>query len=257
MPWILAVVTPSAPPAVSGLDWHNILTTAAAVVTAVVAVVGGSFAYAKFLRGRTFQPVALLTLTAAEVQVWGQPALRVDVSIKNGGLAALRMDEAYSQRVDIFIANEAAWQAAAISPDGVVLWHSKGDPYRSVDLFLEPGLLSYAVPRYRDAQFRELSDPLPRAYRLEAGEETARSLLVPVEEAAAYLVLVTFQACPHASWWSWPSHRRCRARTRPPEQWQTRTVVSMLRRQTDQKVSEVPSDHAKQARSRWTRRSLR
>lgn len=236
MSWILAVVTPSTSPspAASGIDWQDILKTVAAVVTATVALIGGGFAYAKFLRGRTFQPVALLKLVAAEVQVWGQSALRVDVSIKNGGLAALRMDEAYSQRVDVFLASEATWQAAAISPDGAVLWHAGGDPHRSVDLFLEPGLLSYAVPRYRDPQLTGLSDPLPRAYRLEAGEETARSLLVPVEAAAAYLVLVTFQACPHASWWSWASHRRCRARTRPPEQWQTRTVVSTLSQQADQ-----------------------
>lgn len=87
MSWVLAIVTPSTSPspATSGIDWQDILKTVAAVVTAAVAVIGGGFAYAKFLRGRTFQPVALLTLVAAELQVWGQSALRVDVSIKNGG----------------------------------------------------------------------------------------------------------------------------------------------------------------------------
>jgi hypothetical protein len=236
MSWIAAAAIPgtSLGLAASGVGGQDIVNAVVPVVTAAVAVIGGGFAYAKFLRGRTFQPVALLTLAATEVQVWGQSALRVDVSIKNGGLAALRMDEAYSQRVDVFLASEATWHAATVSPDGVVLWHTGGDPHRSVDLFLEPGLLSYAVPRYRDPQFIGKSDPLPRAYRLEAGEQTTRSLLVPVEAAPAYLVLVTFQACPHASWWSWPSHRRCRAKTRPPEQWQTRTVVSTTRHQTDQ-----------------------
>jgi hypothetical protein len=154
------------------------------------------------------------------------------------------MEEIYSQRVDVFVAKESIWKAAAISNDGVVLWHEGGDPHRSVDLFLEPGLLSYAVPRYRDPQLADESDQLPRTYRLEAGEQTARSLLVPVDAAPAYLVLVTFQACPHASWWSWPFHRRCLARKRPPQQWQTRTVVSTLGQQTDQPTSEVPDDHA-------------
>jgi hypothetical protein len=238
MSWILAVATPSPSPSpspsTSGTGWQDILKAVAPAVTAAVAVIAGAFAYAKFLRGRTFRPVAMLMLSACEVKVWDQPALRVDVSVKNSGLTALRMDEDYSQRVDVFLANEATWEAAAISPEKVVLWHQGGDPHRSVDFFLESGLLSYSVPRYRGGQLPDQSDKLPRAYRLEAGQEATRSLLVPVDPAPAYLVLVTFQACPHASWWSWSLHRRCRAKKRPPDQWHTRTVVSTQRQQTDQ-----------------------
>jgi hypothetical protein len=235
MSWIVTIAAPSPSPSASasGAGWQDIFKAVAPAVAAAVALIGGAFAYAKFLRGRTFQPVALLTLAASEVQVWGESALRVDVSVKNSGLAALRIDETYSQRVDVFLASEATWKAAAISVDGVVLWHAGGDPHRSVDLFLEPGLLSYAVPRYRDPQLSHLSDLLPPGYRLAAGQDTTRSVLVPVDAAPAYLVLLTFQACPHASWWSWPSHRRCRARTRPPVQWQTRTVVTTSRQVTD------------------------
>jgi hypothetical protein len=238
MSWVLAVATPSPSPSpspsASGTEWQDILKAVAPAVTAAVAVIAGAFAYAKFLRGRTFRPVPLLTLAACEVQVWRQPALRVDVSVKNIGVTALRMDKDYSQRVDVFLADEATWEAAAISQDTPVLWHKAGDPHRSVDFFLEAGLLSYKVPRYRKNQHADQSDQLPDDYRLAAGQETTRSLLVPVDPAPAYLVLVTFQACPHASWWSWSSHRRCRARKRPPEQWHTRTVVTTQSRQTDQ-----------------------
>lgn len=249
MSWILSVAIPSPSPSPSAAEagWQGIVDTVVPAVAAAVAVIGGAFAYAKFLRGRTFHPVALLTLTAIEMQVWGQSALRVDVSVKNGGLAALRMDETYAQHVDVFLASEATWKAAAISQDGAVLWHSTGSPHRSVDLFLEPGLLSYAVPRYRNPQPNDKSDFLPRAYLLEAGEATTRSILIPVDAAPAYLVLVTLQACPHASWWTWASHRRCQAKKRPPEQWQTRTVVGTLGQRTDHGGSEVPNDHAQQA----------
>jgi hypothetical protein len=89
--WILTAATPSPSPSpsASGTGWQDILKTVAPAIAAAVAVIGGAFAYAKFLRGRTFHPAALVTLAASEVQAWGQSALRVDVSVKNGGLAAL------------------------------------------------------------------------------------------------------------------------------------------------------------------------
>jgi hypothetical protein len=251
MSWILTVATPSPSPSpsASGSGWQDILKAVAPAITAAVAVIAGAFAYAKFLRGRIFQPAVLLTLAACEVQAWEQSALRVDITVKNSGLTALCLDEIYSQRVDVFLASEATWKAAATSQDGIVFWHDGGDPHRSIDFIFEAGIKSYAVPRYRESQFAQLSDGLPPSdfqppdYRLAAGEETTRSLLVPVDAAPAYLVLVTFRACPHTNWWSRPAHRRCRARTRRPERWQTRTVVTTSRQQADQSVSEVPDDH--------------
>ena len=236
MSWVLAVVTPnpypSPSPSGSGAGWQDILKAAAPAVTAAVAVIGGTFAYAKFLRGRTFGPVPLLTLAACEVQVWKQPALRVDVSVKNVGAGALLMDKDYSQRVNVFLADEATWADAAISRDPV-LWHQPGGPHLSVDFFLEEGLASYKVPRYRNDKIAHKPKQLPEDAKIAAGQETTRSLLVPVDPASAYLVLVTFQACPHANWWSWPSHRRCRARKRQPEWWHARTVVTTQGQQTD------------------------
>lgn len=204
-------------------SWVGIVGAVAPSITALVAVTGGIFAYFKFARGRIFKPRCLLSLAASTVRVGGASALRVDIAIKNDGQSALLLDPRYTQRLDVFTASHAVWDDAVAGGDGVLLWFDGTAPSRSLEIVADPGLLTYAIPVYKDSVAPAL--PAPLGGRLEPGEELRRSVLIPVDSARGYLLQLTVQACSHVGRWSKMSHGRCTDGTRVPQRWQARAVV--------------------------------
>jgi hypothetical protein len=203
--------------------WAEIVGTVAASVTALVAVTGGVFAYFRFARGRVFKPRCLLSLTSSALRVGAAWALRVDIVIKNDSQSALLLDSRYTQQLDVFTASHAVWDDAVASGDGVLLWYDGAAPSRSLEIIADPGLLTYAIPVYKNREEPALEAPL--GANLEAGEELRRSVLVPVEPARGYLLQLTVQACSHVGRWSKISHRRCTEGKQLPWRWQARAII--------------------------------
>src|SRR5215469_2810953 len=200
--------------------WAQVITTIAPAVTALVAVLGGIFAYFKFFRGRIFRSRCLLSLKPQVLCVDDLLVLRVDILIKNDGQSALRLDSKYAQRLDVFIADDSVWKDAITSEDGIVLWYDGKAAYRSFDVFDDPGLMTFDVPIYRDSELADMAYASPVAYTIEAGEQLERSVITPVDSGVAYLAQLTVHACSHVGWASAVRHRRCSAHTRRPQRWQ-------------------------------------
>jgi hypothetical protein len=68
------------------LNWGDVARGVAALVQIVAIVVGGGWAYYKFIRGRTFKPRAEIDLDASLVEADGHRALSVTVAFRNVGL---------------------------------------------------------------------------------------------------------------------------------------------------------------------------
>src|SRR2546423_1419284 len=71
----------------------HITQAAAQIAQAAAVVVGGGFAYAKFVRGRTFRPRARLSVSASLHLFEGNHAVVANVSMKNEGLSRIRLEE--------------------------------------------------------------------------------------------------------------------------------------------------------------------
>lgn len=147
---VVPIAATAVAPVASSPAWVSIIGTIAASVTALIAVAGGVFAYFKFARGRIFEPRCLLSLTSSALRVEGAWAIQVDIVIKNDGQSALMLDPRYTQQLDIFAANNAVWEDAITSGDGVLLWYDGDAPSRSLEIMPDPGLLTYAIPVYKD-----------------------------------------------------------------------------------------------------------
>jgi hypothetical protein len=68
-------------------DWTETAKAIAALVQAAAIVVGGIWAYFKFVRGRTFAPRCEIDLQTTLVTNGAQHALRVEASLRNTGAA--------------------------------------------------------------------------------------------------------------------------------------------------------------------------
>jgi hypothetical protein len=67
-------------------EWTEIAKGVAAIVQIVAIVVGGSWAYYKFVRGRTFKPRAEVDIAASIVETNGEKGISLSVSFHNTGL---------------------------------------------------------------------------------------------------------------------------------------------------------------------------
>jgi len=228
--------------------WAAIPKAFAPAATAIIALALAVAGYFKFLKGRTFQPRLALDLTASLVRMKGSQALHVEVVIKNEGYTGVVLDPRYSQCLDIFIADNPVWEDAISIDDGVLLWHDGIRPHRQVDVLLEPGLATHQVFPYRDtyknnggAGANLLVPDRPATsgqrvidgYILEPGEQERRALLVPVHDAAAYLLQLSVHACRHASRLSRIAHNSCVERRRSPDLWQSRSIVCNTDKEED------------------------
>jgi hypothetical protein len=144
---------------------------AAHFAQAVALVIGGFWAYWKFLRGRTFRNRAELRVTASILVANGDAALRVTASMRNTGLSRLPL-LAGEKAVLVDWLPRARWTLSKRS----VYW-GNAEGLRRVVVFkdhaeLEPGELIadellIPVPSPR-------ADEAPMAYRVRIGVSTRR-----------------------------------------------------------------------------------
>jgi hypothetical protein len=68
-----------------GIDWSEILSNAERVVKIAAIVIGGTWTYLKFIRGRIYRPRLKASVSGRIVSVDGQPHLVVDLGMENVG----------------------------------------------------------------------------------------------------------------------------------------------------------------------------
>jgi len=98
------------------VDWGKLTQVILNVVQALALVVGGLFVYFKFIRSRTFARRAALDVDASLVQVDDKLVLRVEVVLRNLGLAKIPL-RAHRQVVTLW-----ATTTAGFSPGANLFW---------------------------------------------------------------------------------------------------------------------------------------
>lgn len=218
--------------------WVTVFGTASAIITATGLIVAGSFAYFKYVKGRTLHPRCSVDIEPYVMEVGETRALRVSVILRNEGHIALLIPSNVEQRLLVNQADGAEWEHACTRRQ-IVRWNRSA---------IEPIELSLAVPEgdylwqladlkkaEREAAGRPggalspQKDPeeekppwwrrLARSSllqvlagtKLEPGEQWARSVLVPVSpDSVAYLLCTQINACRHVALRHVLSHKhRC------------------------------------------------
>jgi hypothetical protein len=131
-----------------GIDQvQTIVDTAGTVVTSGAVLIGGCWAYFKFVRGRTYRPRLEVTMGAEWRRVAGERALQARVTVKNIGMSVVRLrQEGTGLRVSRLAALPAApslasWETLKVFP--LLLEHEWIESSESVT---EDLLLSLTVP---------------------------------------------------------------------------------------------------------------
>jgi hypothetical protein len=140
--------------------WTETAKGVQSIVQAGALIVGGGWAYTKFVRGRTFYPRCSLKLDVAYRPVGSNPAFRIDVEVRNSGQGAVVLASDLIQRLIVTGIDEAVWQDA-VKHKTDPIWSEGEDPV-VVDILLEEG-----VP---------VGD-----WSLEPNEALTRSVFVPVD----------------------------------------------------------------------------
>ena len=136
---------------------------------AAAVVIGGTWAYAKYLRGRVFRPRAELVLSTSPIRSTGNALIVVHVSMKNQGLARLRLERDLSMVLVDSIPDED------LHPGINVRWKDSGmaAPVFEHHGWLEPG------ETINDEVLMPLpygAAPQPVAYRVRAWVRAPRRL---------------------------------------------------------------------------------
>ncbi len=140
--------------------WTETAKGVQSIVQAGALIVGGGWAYTKFVRGRTFYPRCSLKLEVAYRPVGSSPAFRIEVEVRNSGQGAVVLASDLIQRLIVNGIDEAVWQDA-VTHNTDPIW-SEGEHPVVVDILLEEGF------------------PVGN-WSLEPNEALTRSVLVPVD----------------------------------------------------------------------------
>jgi hypothetical protein len=174
-------------------SWTDIVVAVGTAVAGLGVVVGGLFAYFRFVRGRVIHSRCEPRVAPSLVDVHGSPAMLVQVTIANAGTMRLVFSGDCPAMLTVTAATRAMWADAL--EHGEVLW-SEGVA-REQDLFV--------VEKVRDV-----------AEELEPGEQLRRSVLVPL---------------PPGSWWAYRVSLQVDARpqglfrTLDPFTWKTESLL--------------------------------
>jgi hypothetical protein len=142
--------------------WTETARGVQSIVQAGALIIGGGWAYAKFVRGRTFYPRCSMKLDVAYRPVGFSPAFRIDIEVRNSGQGAVVLASDLVQRLIVTGIDETIWQDA-ITHKTDPIW-SEGEQPVVVDILLEEGF--------------PVGD-----WSLEPNEALTRSVLVPVEKS--------------------------------------------------------------------------
>ena len=211
---------PSGGSGTSVVDW---LGAVADVITVLAVLIGGAFAYFKFAKGRLFRPRLGLNVASEVVNVEGQLGLNISVAIHNAGQSALMFDDEYLQQLIVVALEPERWRE---SREGVVPveWVKYRWLYEQ-DLLADEGV-AFPLVQYKHPT-KQPTHPRVGGWRLEAGEEIRRCILVPVpNDHECFLVIVRVNACAHYGKRMHRSrHRLCQTGEHAPGWWQTDQVV--------------------------------
>lgn len=131
-----------------GLDSaRSVVDVASSVITAVAILVGGSWAYFKFVKGRTFRPRLGVELASQWIVLDGQHRLHARITVRNVGASAITLlQEGTGLRVSTLAELQPAAPAAAAWKElrvfEVLGEHEWIEPSETVsdDLLLDLGL---------------------------------------------------------------------------------------------------------------------
>ncbi len=140
--------------------WTEVAKGSQALVQSVAILIGGMWAYGKFVRGRTYHPRCTLSLEVAYRPVNESAAFRVDVTVLNSSLSAIVLPADLVQRLTIRAVDKYGW-AEAVQSKTDPLWDDLDEEAITVEM------LSNSARSFGD-------------WRLEPAEPWHRSFLVPV-----------------------------------------------------------------------------
>jgi hypothetical protein len=139
---------------------------------AAALVIGGAWAYLKFIRGRTFKSRARLELSAERHRYEDDPALLVTVAMQNEGLSKINLSLPNEKFVRVDAISPETWM-----PDLTLDWDEDAVLLRRVPLlqahkWLEPGETindHLLIPlRTTEASLPDAQSSKPIAYRVTA-----------------------------------------------------------------------------------------
>jgi hypothetical protein len=184
--------------------WVSIPTAINSILTGAAVVIGGTFAYIRFVRGRVLRASCEPDVEATEITLPDHTrALVVTAIIKNNGSLRLVFPEGTKQILTVSRADAALWTDAC--QHGEVLWSAS--TCHEEDLLTVEGTKDLTI-------------------KLEPGERIRRHLLVPVphnhcyahrgatRECYAYKIKLQIEAKP-----------KMMLRTRDTGVWRTETIV--------------------------------
>ena len=173
--------------------WEGIVTAANDTIRTAVIVVGGAFAYVRFLRGRVLHSNLTLSLECHLAKVDGKPAMQVSAGWLNSGSFRMVFTEDCDATLTVYAIDRAVWSNPTES--GQILWTAGKS--QSLDLLTEDGIKQADV-------------------ELEPGEGGTTSALVPlpIGRWVAYKVNLSVESHPRMIW-----------RTREALIWEQDTIV--------------------------------
>jgi hypothetical protein len=173
----------------------DLLSVISDVLTAIAIVVGGIFAYYKFLKGRGLSATSGLELAASMVPQQDQrrfmfrprsaAALVVEVGIRNNGILTVTVPKNSSQLVSVSsITKEELVRAGPGLTQGALSWKRPDAYFASANVLLDDGQQPPADIKLRQGQVLPLAAVFP----------------VPAEHhAAAFLVVLNSHV--ESGWW--------------------------------------------------------
>ena len=167
------------------MPFTDVTEPVAQIVQSAAIIVGGSWAYAEYVRGRTFRPRARLAITASLGRKDTDPVLLVRVSMENQGLGRLPLEK------DMSLVYVDDLPVSRWAPGATVHW-DESKPIMVIPVFarhewIEPGetITDNALlplPRFEDAVAYQARAWVraPRRFR-KSGIAWSANAVVPVE----------------------------------------------------------------------------
>jgi hypothetical protein len=173
--------------------WKDVIAAVNDTIRTVAIVVGGVFAYVRFLRGRVLHPKLTLSLECKLVKLNGEGAMQVTAAWLNSGSFRMIFSESCDATLTVYAIDRAVWSKPTEA--GEILWTA--GKHRELDLLIKEGVKQADIV-------------------LEPGEGYETTALVPLPTGpwVAYRVDLSVVSCPRMVW-----------KTREPLIWEQNTIV--------------------------------
>jgi hypothetical protein len=211
--------------------WVAVSGTISSIITAIGVMIAGSFAYFKFVKGRTFYPRGTTGIDCKLVRLNKANILQVTISLRNDSQIAILFPELVPQILVIGEASDAILEQAC-DQHRAVEWENTRQTTRYLNV-PDGAILSPIVPTVNPPWWWWLTRAWYLGYlrgeKLEPGEQWARTTLVPVApDSVAFLLHTELNACRHVAVRHVISHKRrcCRDNSTDLNFWQDFCVLT-------------------------------